>query len=194
VYRLRFASIARGAVVGLAFGFGLLWGSAFAAEGGLALPAAERFKEITIISGERLILAGGRIESLQDDVELLLIAAVEKEENVGIKADRIDFSYDKTAETPVFSRVVAQGNVSLTTETSKDQLLADKLIWSVAENKAELSGKPRAVTKEYTLTGESIVYYIGEGRGVVTKPRGTFVIPEKKDTKEETKKEEETKQ
>jgi len=194
VYRLRFASIARGAVVGLAFWFGLLWGSAFAAEGGLALPAAERFKEITIISGERLILAGGRIESLQDDVELLLIAAVEKEENVGIKADRIDFSYDKTAETPVFSRVVAQGNVSLTTETSKDQLLADKLIWSVAENKAELSGKPRAVTKEYTLTGESIVYYIGEGRGVVTKPRGTFVIPEKKDTKEETKKEEETKQ
>jgi hypothetical protein len=194
VHTLRFASIARGAVVGLALGFGLVWGSAFAAEGGLALPAAERFKEITIISGERLILAGGRIESLQDDVELLLIPAVEKEENVGIKADRIDFSYDETAETSAFSRVVAQGNVSLTTETSKDQLLADKLIWSVAENKAELSGKPRAVTKEYTLTGESIVYYIGEGRGVVTKPRGTFVIPEKKDTKEETKKEEETKQ
>jgi hypothetical protein len=195
VFRLVFVSIVRGVVVGPALVFALTWGSAFAAEGGLELPGAESFKEIEIVGGERLILADGKMKSLEEDVELILIPTLEKDENLKIKADRIDFSYDEKAETATFSRVVAKGNVSLTMETSKDQLLADELTWSVAENKAELRGNPRAVTEKYTLTGELIVYYITEGRGVVTKPRGTFVMPEKKkDTEEEMKKEEEAKQ
>jgi hypothetical protein len=189
-----FASMVRGALVGLALGFGLMWGSALAAEGGLALPGADSFKEIEIVGGERLILADGKMESLEEDVELLLIPTLEEDENLRVKADRIDFSYDEGTQMATFSRVVAKGNVSLTMETSKDQLLADELTWSVADNKAELRGNPRAVTEQYTLTGELIVYYITEGRGVVTKPRGTFVIPEKKDAEEETKKGEEAKQ
>ncbi len=195
MFRLVFVSIVRGAAVGLALGFALTWGSAFAAEGGLELPGAESFKEIEIVGGERLILADGKMKSLEENVELLLIPTLEKDENLRVKADRIDFSYDEEAEMATFARVLAKGNVSLTMETSKDQLLADELTWSVADNKAELRGNPRAVTEKYTLTGELIVYYITEGRGMVTKPRGTFVIPEKKkDTEEEAKKEEEATQ
>ena len=195
MFRLVFVSIVRGAAVGLALGFALTWGSAFAAEGGLELPGAESFKEIEIVGGERLILADGKMKSLEENVELLLIPTLEKDENLRVKADRIDFSYDEEAEMATFARVLAKGNVSLTMETSKDQLLADELTWSVADNKAELRGNPRAVTEKYTLTGELIVYYITEGRGMVTKPRGTFVIPEKKkDTEEEAQKEEEATQ
>jgi len=156
----------------------------------LEMPAAERFKEMEIVGGDLLTLTtDGKMESLEGDVELLFIAASQEDEDVTLKADRLDFFYDeKKADPtpdPTPALVVAKGNVSLSTPSHV--LSADESRMSVAENKAELRGSPKATGKkyEYELRGEFIVYDMDEGRVQVRKPRGTIVTPKKEVTKQQ---------
>ncbi len=176
-------------MLALAAAVGALWESSCPAQDKVEMPGAERFKEMEIVGGELLTLtADGRIESLEGDVELLFIAASEKDENVTLKADRLDFFYDdKTDEPtrdPTPALVVAKGNMSLATQSHL--LRADELRLSMAENRAELRGSPEATGKEYEykLRGEVIVYDMDEGRIQVRKPRGTIVTPKKEDAKQ----------
>ncbi|MCK5558828.1 MAG: hypothetical protein KAJ01_10630 [Candidatus Hydrogenedentes bacterium] len=194
MYRVTFASGIRGAWIApaLAVAFSLFWESACAAQGAMDLPGGENFKEMRITGGERLILLGGKLKSIEENTELRLIAASEENENLTVRADRIDFFYAESADEPArIVRVVADGNVSFVMESTRRVLRGDKMTWFVAENKVEFAGNPAVVTEDGTLTGRSIVHYLDEGRTVVEKPRGEFLIPEKEDTKEESKTEEE---
>lgn len=159
-----------------------------AAEGAMELPGARNFEEIRITDGDLLQLLEGNWR-LEGNVELQLIAASEQDEDVTVKADRIDFLFDE--ETDELSRIVATGNVSFTMQASERELRAQRVTWLMAENKVEFHGNPEAVIEGGTMTGESIIYYIEEDRAVVKRPRGAFPIPDKEDKKEEGKAEEE---
>lgn len=177
------------AALAVAAALGTFRESSCSAQDKLEMAGTERFKEIEIVGGELLTLTtDGKMESLEGDVELLFIAASEKDEDVTLKADRLDFFYDEKAAEPAPdptpALVVAKGNVSLSTESHV--LAADELRLSVAENKAELRGSPKATGKkyEYELRGEFILYDMDEGRVQVRKPRGTIVTPKKENAEQ----------
>ncbi len=154
------------------------------AQPGVQMPGGEKFKEMRILDGERLEIPGGKPRLLEGHVQLQLIAASEEDENVTVNADKIEFFYDEESEE--LARVVASGSVSFVMETSRRQLQADEAIWFTADNRAEFQGNPTVTDERGTLTGDSVVYHVGDDLIVVTKPRGVFLIPEKEEAEEES--------
>lgn len=159
-----------------------------AAQKSTQLPGGKDFKEMRIIDGERMVFSQEKPKSIEEHVELRLIAASEEDENLTVRADKIEFFYAE--DTGELARVTATGNVSFIMDPSKVELHGDTVIWLTAENKVELRGSPKAIGEGWTLTGGSIVYYIEEGRGEVRKPRGEFVIPQKNAAEEKGDKDE----
>jgi hypothetical protein len=148
------------------------------------LPGGEKYKEMRIVDGERMEILHGRPRSLEEHVQLQLIATSEEEEDVTVNADKIEFFYDEESEE--LDRVVASGSVSFMMETSGRQLQADEAIWFAADNRAEFRGNPTVTDERGTFTGDSVVYHVSDDLIVVTKPRAVFLIPEKEQADEET--------
>jgi|GEM_PF-3334491 len=165
------------------------------AQGAIEFPGGENFKEMRITDGERFtFFQGGKPKSLEENVELKLIAASDEDKNATVRADKIEFFYAE--DTGELARIVATGKVSFLVEPSRKEVLTPKdsqeamelhgetVTWITSKNTVELQGNSRAKGEGWTLTGKSIVYNIEEGSGQVMKPRGTFVIPKREDTKQ----------
>lgn len=165
------------------------------AQGAIQFPGGENFKEMRITDGERFrFFQEGKPKSLEESVELKLIAASDEDKNATVRADKIEFLYAE--DTGELARVVATGNVSFFIEPSRTEALesegsheamelhGETVTWITSKNKVELRGNPRAKGEGWTLTGESILYDLEEDHGEVIKPRATFVIPKKEDTKQ----------
>jgi lipopolysaccharide transport protein LptA len=174
------------------------------AQGAIELPGGENFKEMRITDGERFtFFQEGKPKSLEENVELKLIAASDEDKNATVRADKIEFFYAE--DTGELARIVATGKVSFFVEPSRKEVLApgdpqeamelhgETVTWITSKNTVELQGNPRAEGEGWTLTGKSIVYDIEKGSGQVMKPRGSFVIPKKEDAKGEGGKEEKNK-
>ena len=141
------------------------------------LPGGEKFKEMRIVDGERMEIVHGRPALLERHVQLQLIGASEKDENVTVNAERIEFVYDE--ESNELTRVVATGSVSFVMESTRRQLQADEAIWFTADNRAEFRGNPTVTDERGTFTGDPIVYHVSDDRIVVANPRAVFLIPER---------------
>ena len=187
VCRTRLQFVVHLMYVALLSGLAFLWfaePACMAQQTDIQLPGGEDFKEMHITDGERMVFLQGKLESLEEHVELRLTAASEDGENVKLRADRISFSYAE--DTQELDKVVASGNVSFTMETSERQLQADEVTWFTVDNRAEFRGDPKVISERGTLTGDSIVHYLSDDRTVVTKPRAVFVIPDAEETEKET--------
>jgi len=193
---LRFLSRWVSAAFLAGFAFIELWQPVCIAQDAIEFPGGENFKEMQITDGERFtFFQEGKPKSLEENVELRLIAASDEDKNATVRADKIEFFYAE--DTGELARIVATGKVSFFVEPSRKEMLTpedsqeamelhgDTVTWITSDNTVELQGNPRAKGEGWILTGESIVYNIEEGSGRVMKPRGSFVIPKKEDLKQE---------
>ena len=143
------------------------------AQDAIELPGGENFKEMHITDGERFtFFQEGKPKSLEENVELKLIAASDEDKNVTVKADKIEFFYAE--DTGKLARIAATGKVSFFVEPSRKEMLepgdpqdamelhGDTVTWITSKNTVELQGNPRAEGEGWALTGESIVYDIEE--------------------------------